>query len=320
MRILVGLVSCVLAVGACSSSAKAVGPSVSTTTAAKTTTPKATVSTTTAPARVTTPTVDPTKARPFSVIVPKSYTGTKRAPLVVLLHGYGATGAVQDAYFRMQPVAQQRGFLYVFLNGTKDPGGRRFWNATDACCNLYGAKVDDSAYVMAVIDKVQKSYKVDPKRIYLVGHSNGGFMDYRMACDHADKIAAIASLAGATFADTTQCKPAQPVSVLEIHGDADKTIKYPGGQIVGHAYPSAPVTVATWAKYDGCRSPSRSAPEKFDLVTNRPGSETSVSTFPGCPPGVAVELWTMAGAPHIPALSSSFASDIVDFLYAHPKR
>ncbi|MCU1387982.1 MAG: hypothetical protein JWL72_1320, partial [Ilumatobacteraceae bacterium] len=46
---------------------------------------------------------------------------------------------------------------------------------------------------------------------------------------------------------------------------------------------------------------------------------TTVQTFPGCPSGIDVELWTMADAPHVPALGDDFAPSVVDFLFAHPK-
>ena len=51
-----------------------------------------------------------------------------------------------------------------------------------------------------MITAIEGAVTVDPQRIYVVGHSNGGFMSYRLACTRADRIAAIVSLAGATFA------------------------------------------------------------------------------------------------------------------------
>jgi len=275
--------------------------------------------TTTGAVRSSPPPTDPTIARPFDVFVPTTYSTSTAMPLVILLHGYGASGAAQEAYFKLQALAEQRGFLYVHPDGTKDPGGSRFWNATDACCNLFGATVDDSAYLTSIIDHVQAKYSVDPKRIFLIGHSNGGFMSYRMACDHADMIAAIVSLAGATFADTSACKPSEPVSVLEIHGDADHTINYDGASIAGHTYPGAKTTVSTWASFDGCDPALRSVGPKLDLEAKIAGAETSQSAFNGCRSGSAVELWTVAGGGHIPPLSATFPSDVIDFLLGHPK-
>jgi polyhydroxybutyrate depolymerase len=253
------------------------------------------------------------------VFVPSSYRQGTPMPLVVLLHGYTASGAIQETYYRLQPLAESRGFLYVHPDGTIDRFGNHFWNATDACCDLGGKGVDDVTYLTAIIDQVSAKYSVDPKRVYLIGHSNGGFMSYRMACDRSDRIAAIVSLAGATFADTSRCAPGSPVSVLQIHGTADGTIQYTGGSILGHAYPSAETSVATWAAYDGCTSTLTPTSTKLDLVSTLAGKESSVATYDGCRSGASVQLWTVQGGAHVPVVSTTLMPDVLDFLFAHPK-
>lgn len=265
------------------------------------------------------PIADRPPDRPFDVVVPTSYDGTVAVPLVILLHGYTSTGEAQDAYFGLQPLAEARGFLYVHPDGTTDSRGDQFWNATDACCNLMSSAVDDSAYLEHLIEQVEATYLVDTKRIFLIGHSNGGFMSYRMACDHADTVAAIVSLAGATFADAGQCRPSQPVSVLQIHGTADSVIAYEGGSILGHDYPGAPTSVSTWATYNGCGAQADAQAAALDLDREIPGAEASVSAFPDCPAGGAVELWTIEGGAHTPLISSTFVDSALDFLFAHPK-
>src|SRR6185503_2165428 len=122
--------------------------------------------------------------RPVTMHVPPSYQPGTPMPLVVMLHGYSATAEVEELYLGITAQADARGFLYAMPNGTTDPTGEQFWNATDACCNLYGSTVDDSAYLSSVIDQVSAAYSVDKKRVFVVGHSNGGFMAHRMACDH----------------------------------------------------------------------------------------------------------------------------------------
>ena len=169
--------------------------------------------------------------RPVTVHVPATYDATHPAPLLILLHGYSTSGREHDAYFKLGPAADARGFVYAYPDGTMDSQGNRFWNATDACCDFDRTGVDDVAYLTSVIADIRAKLAIDPKRIDLLGHSNGGFMAYRMACDDADLVAAIVSLAGATFANPADCAPSAPVSVVEIHGTADETIHYAGGAL-----------------------------------------------------------------------------------------
>src|SRR4029077_14545218 len=144
-------------------------------------------------------------------------------------HGYSANADLEDIYFGLSAVAEQRKFLLALPEGTVDSDSKQFWNATDACCSSKGPVVDDVTYLNAVMDDVAAKYNLDKKRVFLTGHSNGGFMSYRMACESSGRIAAILSLAGAMWLDTSMCKPTEAVSVAEVHGDADESVKYDGG-------------------------------------------------------------------------------------------
>lgn len=257
--------------------------------------------------------------RPVKLHVPKNYVCRTAAPLVVMLHGYTSSGNGKEQYFGLNAEADKRGFLYMHPDGTKDRQGNRFWNATDACCNFYGSIVDDSAYISTLISTVKVAYNVDPKRVYLIGHSNGGFMTYRMACDHGDQIAGIASLAGAMYQDVTQCKAASTVSVLQIHGVADETISYEGGML-GRRYPSAKTTVADWASRDRCTAAPVTPGVSLDLDSGIAGSESKVTVYGGCSAGTAVQLWSVAGGAHTLDITPNVVPDIMDFFYAHPKQ
>lgn len=257
--------------------------------------------------------------RPVEVLVPDAYDPNVPAPLVILLHGYGASGVIQNAYFGLGALANERGALFASPDGTLDPSDQQFWNATDACCDFAGSGVDDSGYLRQLVEDIRAAYNIDPKRIHFVGHSNGGFMSYRMACDHADLIASIASLAGATFADPGDCTPSEPVHVLQIHGTADETIAYDGAIIGSAAFPGAVESAETWAGTAGC-SLTSSPGTPLDLDSALTGDETTVARYTeGCDPGGSAELWTIAGGGHIPSLTSSFAPAVLDFLLGHPK-
>lgn len=256
--------------------------------------------------------------RPVVVQIPASYDPASPAPLLILLHGYGASGALQEAYFRLGDEAGARGVVYAYPDGTTDQMGSAFWNATDACCDFYGTDVDDSAYLIGLVDEIASHLSIDPKRVYFVGHSNGAFMSYRMACDHSSRIAAIVGLAGAMPLDAGACDASEPVSVLAIHGTADDTVPYDGGQLLTDDIPSATETVGDWAAIDGCGA-TAVAGTPFDFEPTIDGDETTPSSFPQCTAGAEVTLWTIEGGGHIPALPGSFSSMVFDFLLAHPK-
>ena len=270
-----------------------------------------------APSTTTSTTVVST-ARAYSKFIPSSYSKGTSLPLVVLLHGYGATGAMQESYMKFESVAETNKFILVYPDGTVDSSGRRFWNATDACCDFFSAVADD-VYLLSILKEMESSYSIDAKRIYFVGHSNGGFMSYRMACKYPDRIAAIASLAGASYFKTTDCGAKSSVSVLQVHGTKDETILYEGGQILGTSYPGAVASASQWATFNQCTQNAATRSSKFDLEPNITGDETSVTAWTNCQNSSEVELWTMEGAAHIPTLKSTFATKIWEFFAAHPK-
>ena len=141
--------------------------------------------------------------RPAKVFIPEDYDAAKSYPLVILLHGFGATGAAEDLVFRLGRQVTDKQFLFVLPDGTKNSNGARFWNATDACCAATPAErqVDDVAYLRGLVSEMEAHFSVDAKRVYFVGHSNGGFMSFRMACDASDIVTAIASLAAVCVTD-----------------------------------------------------------------------------------------------------------------------
>lgn len=249
---------------------------------------------------------------PVTVQIPTSYNASVPMPLVLSLHGYTGTGAGHEAYFQMAPVAETRGFLYAYPDGTSDPVGQ-FWNATDACCNFIGSSVDDSAYLRDLIVAVSAQLNVDPERVFIMGHSNGGFMSYRMACDNADLVAAVASLAGATWNNAANCNPSLPVRVLQIHGTNDDVILYDGGTIVA-TYPSAVETVEQWAVFNGCSLNPQIFSEELDLDSSISGAESTRTLYAeGCAAGSSVELWTIPEGSHSPPLTDDFRQGVIDF-------
>lgn len=258
----------------------------------------------------------PLDGRAYKVKIPSGYNAAKPTPLVILLHGFSASGELQELYFNFSALAESRTFLYAYPDGTLNPLNLRFWNAQEWCCDFFKSGIDDVAYTTAVIDDMAKRYNVDKKRIFVVGHSNGGFMAHRVACDLSSRVAAVVSLAGAQQNDPTRCLPSELVSVLQVHGTLDALIGYGGSTSF---YPGARESVALWATRNGCTGRLTYSGENRDLDAVIPGAETKVEKYTGCPTGGAVELWSIQGGSHTPLFTSHWTEGVYDFFMSHPK-
>jgi len=252
--------------------------------------------------------------RPAEVLGPEGWTGDEALPVVFVLHGFGADALIQETLvFRFGNRIESDRFLLVLPNGTEDLDGAQFWNATDSCCNFYGSDVDDVGYLMGLLDELEASYAIDSDRVYFTGHSNGGFMSFRMACEHPERIAGIMPLAGSTWLDPDDCASGAPVSVLDVHGTADTSVLYAGED----DHPSAPDAAARWAERAGCDISAAELGESLDLINGVPGAETTVIEYrTGCEGGKAVDLWTLEEVGHVPIFSDAFADRVIPWLLA----
>jgi polyhydroxybutyrate depolymerase len=261
-----------------------------------------------------TTTIGPTD-RPARLVAPNGPI-TSPSPLLVLLHGYGATGAVQDAYLGVSRAAATRGLYVLLPDGTLDSGGMRFWNAP-GCCDFAHTGVDDVAYLTGLVHEAIAARPIDPSRVYFFGHSNGGFMSYHLACTSSDEIAAIAVLAGSDVAMATDCTPTRPLSVLHLHGTADTTVPYAGGNVGLGPFPGAVEVTQRWAMRAGCdATPTMDA--AIDMESTLPGAETMPSTYTGCDTGLDVRLLSIGGGGHIPSFTSGvIGTQVLDWLLMH---
>ncbi|HSO49034.1 MAG TPA: PHB depolymerase family esterase, partial [Acidimicrobiia bacterium] len=208
--------------------------------------------------------------RPASIDVPAGYDPAVPVPLLVVLASFGTPGAEELTYTGLGDLVAEEGILVVAPDGSLNDDGEHFWNATDACCADVGSDVDDVAYLGSLIEEISAEWNVDPARVFAFGHSNGGFMAYRLACDRADLGAAVVSVAGVTWSDPTACDPSHAVSVLQIHGTDDEVVRYEGGRFAV-PYPGGMETVAAWATYDSCTGGLVTDPAQIDIDENVAG-------------------------------------------------
>jgi len=119
----------------------------------------------------------------YRILVPKSYTRSKKTPLVVFLHG-------RDPNFRpfhpdltwetFEPMAERDGVIFVRPHGRGNLGYR-------------GPGADD---VLRVIEHVCADYNIDRERIMLTGQSMGGGGTWHLATRYPGRFAAIAPVYG----------------------------------------------------------------------------------------------------------------------------
>jgi polyhydroxybutyrate depolymerase len=244
--------------------------------------------------------------RSVKLEIPTPLEQGREYPLLVILHGYGASGLIQRAFFGLDDVAARGEAFVLAPDGLVDSTGKQYWNADPACCDIDHTNPDDVGYLSGVIEDVMAAWPVDRTQIRVIGHSNGGFMAYRLACDRADLVTSIASLAG--DASTVTCEPTQPVNVLHMHGTADDTVPFAG------AAPS----VDQWAAHNGCGT-TRTLGTTLDLDAAVDGAETQEASTTGCPATGVVDLWTLTGSGHIPSLGASFDTAISAWFADHPR-
>lgn len=168
--------------------------------------------------------------------IPETAAG-KRVPLVLNLHPSGGSGlrSLEDS----RHVADENGFVLVTPTGDVGPiFGGWTWNVPGVPTFGEGNYPAEDArneveFLSQVIDKASEIACIDPKRIYIMGFSGGARMASRMACDMADRIAAIAPIGGIRFSNASDtelglpnaqaCTPSRPVPVMALHGHWDPT-------------------------------------------------------------------------------------------------
>ncbi len=254
---------------------------------------------------------------PDRLYVPASASGGQH-PLLVLLHGLGDSGASLAAQLELREFAEAHRFSFMAPEGHLDYAGRRFWNASASCCNFDQLEVDHVAQLREWIVTAVKNPAVDPRRVYLVGYSNGGFMAHRAACELSALLRGIFSIAGAGPDDFKTCKPDNKLSVVQIHGDRDAIVSFDGGYLFADQrrprHPSAEKSVRWWAKFNACAK-TASVSRNLDLDPRIPGGETEVLSYPDCAEN-RVELWRIRGGDHAAGLSRYSLEAIAQFIRA----
>jgi polyhydroxybutyrate depolymerase len=307
-------------------------PSASTASASTTSTTAATSTTVTVkppvralPRQVTHGTIEvDRRGRTYRLYVP-SQLPAGPIPLFVALHGGTGWGDQFATTNHVEGLAESNGFIVVHPDGVKVVGGRGgVWNG-GVCCGVAARQdVDDVKFIEAVIDRIGDGFDIDPHRVFAFGHSNGGIMSYRLACELPDRIVGIGVVAGTLGVD--RCLPDQPVSVMHIHGDADRNLPLAGGRgnigVSGVDFPPPRLGFATLASAGGCPSAHSQTTGDVKVETREPCRDGTAAVFVTI--ATARHAWP-GGTPILPPASGpgypnyDATTELVTFLLNHPR-
>ncbi|MFC8529688.1 alpha/beta hydrolase family esterase [Nocardia sp. NPDC057227] len=224
------------------------------------------------------------KSGQYRRIVPAA--ADRPLPVVLALHGLLENIDIAELGSGMGEYGLRQGFVTV--TPQLDRLAPSQWE--------FGPGSADITWLGEVLTHVESTVCADLGRIYVTGLSMGGFATSSAGCRFADRIAAIAPVAG--LRDFSWCRPARPVPVIAFHGTDDPIVPYTGtagtGSATGDensgASPGAVTAAAqSWANRNGCTGGAQRTTIAADVVLDRYA----------CPPGADVQLYSILGGGHI---------------------
>jgi polyhydroxybutyrate depolymerase len=201
--------------------------------------------------------------RRYLVHVPPGIDAGQSFPVVMMLHGMGATARWTLIETELGAKADQEGFLAVFPEGVPADSSKParfltnppFWNINADRGVPARQAINDVRFLTAVFDDLPTRFRVDARRLFLTGFSNGGEMTFRLATTLAPRLAAIAPVAGLCRLEDPRL--ARPIPTLYLVGTNDPLVPLEGGPIPspwGGTYrrPSVRKTLEKWTNALGC--------------------------------------------------------------------
>jgi polyhydroxybutyrate depolymerase len=248
------------------------------------------------------------ESRSYILHVPPVHMRQEPTALVLGFHGNNGYANHFEEYSGFSSLADRAGFIVAYPQGA---GEHPSWEA------WHGGK--DVQFVNDLIDKLIMACKIDPTQVYATGHSLGGGMANRLACDLAERIAAIGPVSGA-YQDIMHCSPSQPVAVVSMHGTGDAVIFYNGFGVNGSS-PQVYFAVGTpipqwasaWAERNGCGLKASTFFQEDPVSGQR---------WNGCRAGADVILYTIRDGDHgwpSPDAGFDVAQTIWDFFRQHSR-
>ena len=211
--------------------------------------------------------------RQYAVYEPSLDPNPDGYPLLIGLHGAGADGytmigtafLIQKAIAEKFIVASPNALIYNLIS---------WWNAGDGYETITDS-TDDLGFISALIDTMIMNYNIDTTRIYILAHSNGSMMAYRVAAELSYRIAAIATNSGQMVYE--YCDPEYPVPIIHFHGLEDPICPYEGKGDSIIVIPHADSVMAIWREINGCSSSSDTIYNENGIVGKKWASSSGKS-------------------------------------------
>ena len=230
--------------------------------------------------------------RRYYIHLPSNYDASGALPLLIALHGRLGTGKKMIKQTGFNRIAEREGFIVVYPEGFK-----RGWADGRGITHADKRGVNDVAFIDRLVKVLQERFSIDPTRIYIAGHSNGGFMAQRLVIERSHQFAAVAVVA-ASLSDwlASGFTPSRPTPILFINGTADPVTPYLGGRQPGGARVlSVEDTVKIWVHFNGCKE----VPEVREIHELNNGPLVSVSTYGSCKKHSQVKLYRIEDGGHV---------------------
>jgi len=225
------------------------------------------------------------RLRSAVVVAPETPPPAGGWPLVLAFHGGRSHPDMMRRFSGLDDWAAAGRAVVAFPAGTGSRPGMLTWNGGNCCGEAVADESDDVGFAAALVDAVAGRLPIDPLRVHATGMSNGAMMAYRVAAELADRIAAVAPVAGPNaFAPIA---PSRPVPVLHFHGTLDEFTPLDGGagrrSVTRVAHRPIVAGLLEWVRADGCPPEPRREPvpctddgitvERFTWGPGRAGSE-----------------------------------------------
>jgi polyhydroxybutyrate depolymerase len=228
--------------------------------------------------------------RRYILHAPERLAPGQAVPLLLDFHGWGHSAAGVWRVSRFKEVAEREGFVTAYPDGLpvrllRDES-RPGWEIAGVEGNR------DLAFTKALLDEIENHYCIDRSRIYSTGFSNGAFFTNILGCVMADRIAAIAPVAGGRI--TVPCRPARAVPVLIYHGRTDELIPPE----------SAREARDTWAAIDRCSGLQPGACERYEKCEGAEVRYCEVDIGHTWPPQATTEIWEFLRQHRLPAAAA----------------